>query len=101
MIRAVANKKIELSKDEYQYFLSLKEVFGEDSFYDLFTTNDSGNIVMIKPSAHNTSSMAVIFFLLNVMLNQRLRMLDEKINKFDILENRLKALEEETRNEAT
>lgn len=101
MIRAVANKKIDLSSEEYEYFLSLKDVFGEDSFYDLFVTDDHGNITMIKPDVKSPSSMAVIFFLLNVMLNQRLRTLDNKINKIDLIESRLKKLEEELKNEAS
>ena len=94
MIKAVGNKKIDLSKEEYSYFLSLKDVFGESSFIGLFETNDDGDITLIKPALDNPTSMAVIFFLLNVMLNQRLRKLDKKIKKIDSIESRIKTLEE-------
>ncbi len=98
MIRALGNKKIDLSKEEYSYFLSLKDVFGESSFNGLFETDEGGSITLIKPGLENPTSMAVIFFLLNVMLNQRLRRLDEKIKKIDNIESRIKTLEEEAKN---
>ena len=95
MIKAIGNKKINVSNEEYSYFLSLKDVFGESSFAGLFETNDDGDITLIKPGLDNPTSMAVIFFLLNVMLNQRLRKLDKKIKKIDNLESKIKYLEEE------
>jgi len=101
MIKAIGNKKIELSKEEYSYFLSLKDVFGESSFIGLFETDDSGSITLIKPGLDNPTSMAVIFFLLNVMLNQRLRRLDNKIAKIENIESRIRILEEGTKNEIT
>ena len=98
MIKAVGNKKINLSKGEYEYFLSLKDVFGESSFIGLFETNDDGDITLIKPGLDNPTSMAVIFFLLNVMLNQRLRKLDKKVKRIESIESRIKTLEEEVKN---
>ncbi len=81
MIRAVGNKRLELSDGEFKYYQSLKEQFGDRDFVGLFKTDKNGIIVSVNPPVNRTISMGVIFFLLNVMMNQRVRALDGKINK--------------------
>jgi hypothetical protein len=93
MIKAVANKKIDLTKEEYQYYLELESSFGKEAFYDLFKTDDAGHIIAITPSPSQPTAMLLIFFLLNVMHNQKLRKLDSWVDKLSGLEDRIKAIE--------
>ena len=81
MIRAVANKRLDLSEDEYKYYLSLVETFGQEDFVGLFATDKNGQIVSITPPVDRQVSLGVIFFILNVMMNQRLRALGSLVEK--------------------
>lgn len=81
MIRAVGNKRLELSDNEFEYCRSLREQFGSSSFVGLFETDNNGIITFINPPVNKNVPLGVIFFLLNVMMNQRIRVLDGKINK--------------------
>lgn len=83
MIKAIANQKLDLSPEEYEYYLELEKSFGKDAFIDLFKTNDKGHIVSVMPPTANPTAMILIFFLLNLMFNQRLRQLDNWMNKMD------------------
>ncbi len=83
MIRAVGNKRLDLSDDEYAYFLLLKKEYGQEQFSGLFKTDKNGIITSVMPPHNRQLSMGVLFFLLNVMMNQRLRILDKKIKKVD------------------
>jgi len=89
LIRAVGNKRLELSDDEFRYYCSLKEQFGESDFVGLFKTDKNGIIISVNPPVNKTISLGIIFFLLNVMMNQRVRVLDKKINKVTDLEERV------------
>ena len=93
MIRALANKKIELNNDEFEYLKEVKRTIGEAEFLGLFSTNDDGVIQSITPSGSKQTSIVAIFFLLNVMMNQRLRRLDDKISSIDDIESRLSNIE--------
>jgi hypothetical protein len=93
MIKAIANKKLDLTKEEYEYYLQIEENFGRDAFYDLFKTDEDGNITAITPSPSQPTAMLLIFFLLNVMHNQKLRKLDSWIQKIDKLDQRIQELE--------
>jgi len=94
MFKAIANQKIELNKEEFEYYLDLEKSFGKDSFIGLFKTNDKGQIISVTPSPSSPTAMILIFFLLNVMFNQRLRRLDSWIDKMESLEKRIDTLEE-------
>jgi hypothetical protein len=89
LIRAVGNKRLELSEDEFKYFCALKDQFGGHSFAGLFDTNKNGIITTVNPPTNKNVPLGVIFFLLNVMMNQRVRILDKKINKISELEIRV------------
>ena len=81
MIRAVDNKRLDLNSEEYKYYLSLIENFGEQDFVGLFATDKNGQITSITPPVDRQISLGVIFFILNVMMNQQLRALGSLIEK--------------------
>jgi hypothetical protein len=81
LIRAVGNKRLDLSDSEYKYYCTLKEQFGESDFVGLFETDKNGIITSVNPPMNKNISFGVLFFLLNIMMNQRVRVLDGKINK--------------------
>ena len=93
MIRAIANKRLDISDDEFSYFKSIKTEIGIDSFRGLFSTDNNGIITTITPPPDKATPMVVLFFVLNVMMNQRVRALDRKISSNNF-ENRLRSLEE-------
>ena len=94
MIRAVGNKKLFLDKNEHRYYLELKSSFNEKYFNGLFTSDNDGIITAVTPSATKQTPMILIFFLLNVMMNQRLRKIDDGVSKLSLLEKRLDKIEE-------
>jgi len=96
-MKTVGNKQINISEEEYQYYLSLverftdeeNEVSGKIYFEDTFDTNDDGFIVLIK--TEKSLPWAILFFIQQVMLNQRLRLNDAMANEAKKL---IKQLEE-------
>ncbi len=89
MIRAIANKRLDLSNDEFEYYKILLEKYGADSFRSLFDTDQNGIIISVSPPLDGQTPMAVMFYMLNVMFTQRMRLLDLKISKFDELEKKV------------
>lgn len=90
MIRAVDNKRLDLSEEEYEYFLKLTDKFGSGDFSGLFKTNKNGQITSIAPPVDKKISLGVMFFILNVMMNQRLRALSDLVeenSKNNVAEN--------------
>ncbi len=93
MIKAIANQKVDLSKEESQYLDQLIKVFGEDDLNGLFKTDKQGNVIAVTPPVNKATPMALIFFLLNLMLNQRLRTVDQYLVRIEDLEKKIEALE--------
>ena len=91
MIRAVANKPLDLSDDEFAYYMQIVEAFGDNIFQETFETDEESNspqhgwITIVKPPLNKNLPIGVVFFLFNVMLNQRVRKFDDMIIKFEIL----------------
>lgn len=85
MIRAVANKPLDLTDDEFQYYLQIIEAYGPNIFQETFISDEEPNspqhglITMVTPPFSGTLPMGVVFFLFNVMLNQRARQVDRSI----------------------
>lgn len=100
MIRAVGNKRLDLNQSEYDYFLQLKNTVGESDFVGLFETDKNGLITAVMPPVDKGINVMVVYFVLNIMLNQRVRLLEgsmKKVENFvdqiDILPNMLERLE--------
>ena len=94
MIRAVANQRLDLNDDEHEYYLTLADAFGKQEFNNLFTSDKNGLITSINPSPSTATPIILIFFLLNIMTNQRFRRIDGGILKLKDLEDKVYKLEE-------
>lgn len=94
MIKAIANQKIDVSQEEYNYYLELEKTFGHQAFVGLFRTNEDGQIISVIPQSSAPTAMILVFYFLNLMFNQRLRKLDSWISKSEALEKRIAQLEE-------
>ena len=92
-IKSISNTRISISKEEFEYYEKLKKMFGEDQFRGLFQTDLAGNIAGISPPLDRPTPQPILFFLLNVSFNQRLRQLEKYINKIETLEEKIKRLE--------
>jgi hypothetical protein len=83
VIRAVANKPLDLTDEEFQYYSSILDAFGANVFQDTFEADDNegseqyGWITLVKPPINNSLPLGVVFFLFNVMLNQRMRKFEQ------------------------
>lgn len=93
MIKAIANKKLDLSTEEYEFYLELENLFGKDAFIGLFQSDSKGIVTSVTPSGSGSTAVVLIFFFLNVMLNQRLRGIDIGLFKIQELEARIIKLE--------
>lgn len=92
-IKAIANTRISLSTEEFEYYERLKKLFGEDSFRGLFQTDLAGNIAGISPPTDKTTPNPILFFLLNVSFNQRMRQVEKYLQKIETMDERIKKLE--------
>ncbi len=94
MIKAVSNKKLELSEQEFDYLKEIQGVFGADCLDNAFRSDKHGIITAVTPAPDKPIHMASLFFLLNVMMNQKLRKIDIGLERISKIEERLKILEE-------
>lgn len=97
-VRNIANTKILLTKEEFQYYENLVKIFGPDSFVGLFQTNNSGYITQVSPSLQKATPVPILYFMLNVSFNQRMRRLDSFIDRVENFDKRLKKIEDKINN---
>lgn len=98
MIRHISGRIVDMTNVEFEYYEELAKVFGENVFENSFTSDDEGRIIAVTPSPTEPTSMAIIFFLLNLMMNQRLRAIDAKLTKINELEDRISEIEKRLNN---
>ena len=83
--RIIDFKSVDMEQEEYDYYLKLIQEFtigpysGENQFHDIFDVDDDGCIKIIRPPLKKEVGWAVIVFLQNLMINQRLRRMERKI----------------------
>lgn len=81
-LRIIDYKKVDMIKDEYEYYEKLVTEFsspgvsGKEHFRDLFEVDSDGCISMIRPPMKREVGWAIILFLQNLMINQRLRRME-------------------------
>lgn len=93
MIKVIANRSVELSKEEWEYYLEIEKIFGDKALLGMFETNKQGQITMVRPPVNRPTSMILIFFLLNVQHNQKLRNLTDGLISMKDLEARVSNIE--------
>jgi len=82
MIKGISLRKVEITEQEYGYYLELeKQYSGLGYFDDLFETNDNGIIQLIKTT--KSIPWSVLFFVQNLMINQHLRQFDGRITDIE------------------
>jgi hypothetical protein len=78
-IRIVDYKKVDMTDEEYTYYQQIIDTFsdgmysGKEQFRDAFEVDNDGCITLVKPPLKKQVAWAVIFFLQNLMINQRMR----------------------------
>ena len=94
MIRAIANKRIDLTNEEYQVYKEIVSVVDKNEFKETFETDQNGKIIAVFPPVKKNVSMVVIYFLFNVMVNQRVRSMDFLVQEINNLKQEVKKLQE-------
>jgi hypothetical protein len=83
MFKVIDFKKVEMTNEEYEYYQEIIKEFtddqysGKEQFHNVFETDEDGCISIIKPPLKSQIAWVVIFFLQNLMLNQRIRRLEK------------------------
>jgi hypothetical protein len=99
MAKIIDYKKVDMSEEEHNYYKYLVEAFSDKDknisgsiyFKDLFDVDENGFIILIK--TEKSVPWAILFFVQQLMISQRLRSIDDinkVLKKFD---KRLKKLE--------
>jgi len=87
MKKVIAFKQVDITEEEYSYYLRLVEQFttptydGKEQFRDIFDVDEDGCISFIRPPLSKQVGWGVLFFLQNLMINQRLRRIEKKIEE--------------------
>ena len=73
-------KEVDISKEEHEYYKEIvKQVGDKECFKELFDVDDRGFITTIRPKTN--VPWAVLFFLQQIMISQRLRLIDNFVSK--------------------
>ena len=86
--RIISYKKVDMTDDEYSEYQKICRSYdrpnfkGEDLFKDLFETNDDGLITYIKSLNNRQITFEILFFVMNLMQNQWLRLTVNNANSF-------------------
>jgi hypothetical protein len=76
-----------MTDEEFDYYKQLVKEFtygaydGKDQFHDMFDVDSEGCISIIRPPFKKQVGWAIIVFLQNLMINQRLRRVEKKIEE--------------------
>lgn len=88
MIRAVGNKRLELTDVEYDAYLKITESVDKSDFNGTFESDNNGMILCVI--GNPATDPVVTHYLFNIMHNQRIR---DQYAIFKSLESRIKKLE--------
>ena len=93
MIRAVGNRRLFLTEDEFSVYKEIISVVDKNEFNNVFVTDENGFINAVFPPIQKNVSMIVIYYLFNVMLNQRIRSIDNIVSDVKELKVKIKEIE--------
>lgn len=85
--RVVDYKFLDMTDEEWDYYNKLLIEFthgsysGAEQFRDLFEVDEDGCILMISPPLKKEVGWAIIVFLQNLMINQRLRRMEKWVKE--------------------
>ena len=80
-------KSVDMTDDEFDYYTQLVAEFtngpysGTEQFKGLFKTDGDGCITIISPPLKKQVGWAVILFMQNLMINQRLRRMEKWVKE--------------------
>jgi len=80
MIRAVGNRRLFLSEEEFDNYKKLTKIVDKSDFVGLFESDQNGNITSITFDPEKNISMASMAFINHVMINQRFRLFADALN---------------------
>lgn len=81
--RIIDYKEVDMTDEEYKYYQQIIEEFSDETysareqFRDMFNVDGDGCITLIRPPLKKQVAWVVIFFLQNLMINQRLRRMEK------------------------
>ena len=81
----IDHKPIDMTDEENDYYRSLVSEFtngtynGREQFRDLFDVDSDGCITFIHPPIRRELAWVVLFFVQNLMINQRLRRIERLV----------------------
>jgi hypothetical protein len=87
MFKIIDYKKVDMIEEEYEYYQKLLAEFtygnysGKEQFHDIFDVDGDGCIIIIRPPLKKEVGWAVLFFLQNLMINQRIRRMERKVEE--------------------
>lgn len=83
MIVPINHLPVEMTKDEHEYFQQLSQNLSDNGvsisnqLRGVFEVDENGIIVIIKPIPGRQIQWGLLFFLQNLMINQRLRRIED------------------------
>jgi hypothetical protein len=86
-LRVVDYKHVDMEDEEFEYFQKLVSKFtygtylGKEQFKDLFEVDADGCIQFINPPVDKEIAWSVLFFVQNLMINQRLRRIEKRVKE--------------------
>lgn len=101
MIKIIDNKKVEMTQDEWELYVSICRSYdrpnfkGEDLFSNTFETDDNGIILFIRPSSEKYTSMEVLMFMCSIFSQQHTRLMYNELEKIkNQFKEKIKELDE-------
>ena len=83
MKRIIDYKQVDMTDEEYAYLKQLLAEFpdGKHQIRDMFDVDGEGCINLVRPPVKRQIAWGLLFFFQNLMINQRLRRLEEQYGK--------------------
>jgi len=87
MKRIIDFKSVDMTEEEYDYYKKLVAEFtvgnydGKNQFKNIFEVDGDGCLTQVQLPLKKKVSWAVIFFLQNLMINQRLRRMEKWVKE--------------------
>ena len=83
MKRIIDYKQVDMTDEEHAYLKQLLAEFpdGKHQIRDMFDVDGEGCINLVRPPVKRQIAWGLLFFFQNLMINQRLRRLEEQYGK--------------------